>query len=176
MCVEFKIVLSCQTRNQKTIVFCFAAFTTYYCEVDFWWHLTFCVFQKKNRSVLYDEFKKQMATLLGQWEHDIERVKESEEKLNVSRLSQLYSKPLRASYWACLFVYNVVVWRLRWCFNESCRNRVLTSKGRISLPTLHGLWVRYCFILGLWVSRLPCSCWLPFVVSYLVHMKLRQGL
>ena len=40
--------------------------------------------QKKSRSLLYDEFKKQMATLLGQWENDIERVKESEEKLSVS--------------------------------------------------------------------------------------------
>ncbi|CAK8695574.1 unnamed protein product [Clavelina lepadiformis] len=38
--------------------------------------------QKESRNTLYEEYRKQMGTVLGQWESDIERAKETEEKLN----------------------------------------------------------------------------------------------
>ena len=40
--------------------------------------------QRNGRSLLHEEFKKQISAILGQWQNDIDRIKENEEKLNVS--------------------------------------------------------------------------------------------
>lgn len=40
-------------------------------------------FQKRDREKLNTEYEKQVKTLFAQWETDIARVKENEEKFNV---------------------------------------------------------------------------------------------
>lgn len=50
--------------------------------INFFYNCCTCIF---NRQKLQDEYVRQVGTVFQQWESDLEKAKEQEEKLNVTK-------------------------------------------------------------------------------------------